>query len=96
MSITDTRYIPVDAVRTGSAGEITLNVHLEENADYLIAKGANGTVVAVPKADVPEREWDLWDDPELRKALWRGFDDAFSNRVQNLDDVLAELGLDAD
>lgn len=94
MSISDMTYRPVDAVRTGTHGEITLNVHLPENADYLIAKSPSGVVVAVPKEDVPEREWDLWEDPELRASLWRGFDDVVSGRTTDLDEALRELGLD--
>lgn len=94
MSITDSMYVAVDAVRTGSHGELTLDAHLPENAEYLIAKSPSGTVVAVPRADVPEREWDLWEDPELRAALWGGFDDAVSGRVTDLDDVLKELELE--
>lgn len=94
MSIIDSTYVTVDAVRTGSHGELTLNAHLPENAEYLIAKSPGGTIVAVPKADVPEREWDLWEDPELRSALWRGFDDAVCGRVTDLDDVLKDLELE--
>ena len=96
MSIIDHTYVAVDAVRTSDHGELTLNAHLRENADYLIAKSPTGVIVAVPKADVPEHEWDLWEDPELRAALWRGFDDAVAGRVTDLDDVLESLDLDDD
>ena len=33
-------------------------------------------------------------DPQLRAALWRGFDDAVSGRVTDLDDVLKVLDLE--
>lgn len=94
MSTIERTSVTVDAVRTGKHGELTLNAHLPENAEYLIAKSAGGTIVAVPKADVPEREWDLWEDPELRAALWRGFDDTVAGRVSDLDDVLKDLELE--
>lgn len=93
MTTINTSYSPVDAVRTGVHGEMTLNVSLPENAEYLIAKSPTGVVVAVPKNGVPECEWDLWEDPKIRAELWNGFDDAVSGRVSNLDDVLAELDL---
>ena len=94
MSITDHTYVAVDAVKTGQHGELTLDAHLPENEDYLIVKSPSGVVVAMPKAEVPEHEWDLWQDADLRAALWRGFDDAVCGRVADLDDVLKELELE--
>lgn len=94
MSTINSTHVTVDAVRTGSHGELILDAHLPENADYLIAKSPSGKIVAMPKAAVPEREWDLWEDPELRAALWRGFDDSVCGRVTDLDDVLKDLELE--
>lgn len=86
----------VREVRATSAGDLPLHAYELRNRDFLVVKLPTGAVLAVPSDSVPPIERDLWQDAELRRSLWRGFDDAVCGRVTPLDDVLAELDFDLD
>lgn len=86
----------VREVRGTSAGDLPLHAPELSDRDFLVVKLPTGAVLAVPADAVPAVERDLWEDAQLRRALWRGFDDAVCGRVTALDDVLAELDFDLD
>lgn len=89
-------FRPVAEVTTDRSGHVTFpSDQIDAQTEYLVSKSPSGVIMMIPAADVPEQERIIWEDDEVRKALWRGFDDYVCGRVTSQDDFL-DIDFDAE
>ncbi len=76
-------------VAVGKAG-----VH--KNDRYAVSINDEGAILLIPVASIPKRELLVWENDELKAALFRGLADAAEGKIRSLDWVTADDDEDPD
>lgn len=67
-----------------------------KNDRYAVSVNEEGAILLVPLASIPKRELLVWENDELKAALFRGLADAAEGKIRSLDWVTADDDEDAD
>jgi hypothetical protein len=78
-------FEPVTEVTADSRGRVAIGrAGARTNNHYAVSKNADGAILLVPLATIPQRELLVFENEELKASLFRGLADAAEGNVRPL------------
>lgn len=91
MTITLDGFTPVTEVTADARGRVTIGrAGARKDSHYAVSTNAEGAILLVPLATIPQRELLVFENEELKASLFRGLADAAEGNLRALDWVTAD------